>query len=270
MKIYNSHVHTNVSDDCFVSCDEMAAAAISAGASGISFTDHCIGSSFISRNAYTAAKASAKCARLAAEKYQGHIEIFAGIEFEEMRCCPEYAQRIIDTTDFDIILASVHRVLNYSVQKPISQVNFSEFPEAELHKYVSLYFDAVLETVQKCDFDSLAHLTVILRYICVKYGRTLDITPHLAAIDQILNVLIRRSKALEINTSEIKTIGLMPDDNIIRRYRRLGGSLVTIGTDAHTADRITYGFDEAISVLKKCGFDYYVYYKQRKFYKEYI
>ena len=51
---------------------------------------------------------------------------------------------------------------------------------------------------------------------------------------------------------------------IIKRYKELGGYLLTLGSDAHIAKRIAHGFDYALSELSRLGFKNIYYYKNRK------
>ena len=85
-------------------------------------------------------------------------------------------------------------------------------------------------------------------------------------IDEILKLLIARGKALECNTAGYKYgLGhLHPHEEILRRYRELGGEIITVGADAHSPDKIAFAFDNAAAVLKDCGFRYYTIFKGRK------
>lgn len=56
----------------------------------------------------------------------------------------------------------------------------------------------------------------------------------------------------------------MPDIPIIKRYKELGGYLLTLGSDAHIAKCIAHGFDYALSELSRLGFKNIYYYKNRK------
>lgn len=116
------------------------------------------------------------------------------------------------------------------------------------------------------DFDVLAHLTCPLRYINGKYRRGLSIEPHRELITEILRTIIRREKALEVNTSGLHNFygGLMPGREILAQYHAMGGRLITLGSDAHTADRLANGFDETVSLLKEIGFRDYCYYERRR------
>ena len=126
------------------------------------------------------------------------------------------------------------------------------------------YFNDVLKTVQNCDFDVLCHLTLPVRYICGKHKRDIDLSQYDEIIDEILKTLISRDKALELNTSEIANVGLMPNKEILMRYRQLGGTKLTIGTDSHFKENIAKGFDVALDALRDLGFDAYYYYKNRQ------
>ena len=73
-------------------------------------------------------------------------------------------------------------------------------------------------------------------------------------------------KGIELNTGGYH-YGLgepNPCVGIIRRYRELGGEIITIGADAHTPDKAAYAFDRAEAVLDRCGFRYYTVFKEHK------
>ena len=90
-------------------------------------------------------------------------------------------------------------------------------------------------------------------------------TAYEQAIDDILRIIVERHIALEINTSGIGSFygEYMPYESILRKYRELGGYLITLASDAHTADRVGNGFEEAAQMLKNIGFTNAYYYKKR-------
>ena len=51
---------------------------------------------------------------------------------------------------------------------------------------------------------------------------------------------------------------------IIKRYKELGGKIITIGADAHKPADIAFEFDKAEKILKECGFNGYHIFKKRK------
>ena len=54
-----------------------------------------------------------------------------------------------------------------------------------------------------------------------------------------------------------------PCSAILKRYRELGGEIITIGSDAHTPDNIAAHFEKATEVLLDCGFKYYTIFEKR-------
>ena len=56
----------------------------------------------------------------------------------------------------------------------------------------------------------------------------------------------------------------MPEEKIVRRYRELGGEYITIGSDSHTAHDVGEGVEEAMAMVKRCGFDKITFYVSRQ------
>ena len=78
--------------------------------------------------------------------------------------------------------------------------------------------------------------------------------------------MIEKEKGLEVNSAGLK-YGLPfahPHPDVLKRYRELGGEIITIGADAHTPDKVAYAFDKAATVLENCGFRYYTVFKDHK------
>ena len=85
-------------------------------------------------------------------------------------------------------------------------------------------------------------------------------------IDQILRYLIERGKGIELNTAGLK-YGLPyahPHIDILRRYRELGGEILTIGSDAHKPEHVAYDFYKVREILEMSGFRYYTEFVGRK------
>jgi histidinol-phosphatase (PHP family) len=108
------------------------------------------------------------------------------------------------------------------------------------------YLEATLESVKlHDDFDVLAHLTYISKTKCHPAPRPVPYAEHRELIDEILKVLAAKGKGMELNTSGMDRCGgFLPTADIFRRFKELGGEIVTVGSDAHTTDRVgQYSFD---------------------------
>ena len=191
-----------------------------------------------------------------------------GVEMAEYLFDRENAEIIMNLTDYDVILGSVHSVFYEDWTDSYSRLDFgAEAASVEKVKgFLREYFKKVYEMAEKTDFDVLSHLTCPLRYINGKYGRNIDSMEFKTEIEEILKLIIKRGISLEINTSGVGSAfdSTMPDSKIIKIYCDLGGKMVTLGSDAHVPDRIANGFDFAVSELKKIGFDEYYTFKKRK------
>ncbi|MBQ8979473.1 MAG: hypothetical protein IJ080_06920 [Oscillospiraceae bacterium] len=55
-----------------------------------------------------------------------------------------------------------------------------------------------------------------------------------------------------------------PCYDIFRRYRQMGGELITLGSDAHDPSTLGCYFEEAGEMLRSIGFTHYAVYHGRK------
>ncbi len=80
----------------------------------------------------------------------------------------------------------------------------------------------------------------------------------------ILYEIIDRGKGIEVNTSGINRAGhVLPHPSIINRYKKLGGKIITIGSDAHKAENVGSNIGEAVRILKEMGFDAFTVFRKR-------
>lgn len=258
--IVDCHTHTKYSHDSVCEPTDSLHSAKEKGLAGFVVTDHCdiefckendVKTPII--NSVHAAKKLGACA-------------LSGVEMGEALWHCDVANDIIASADCDIVLGSVHAARCGEYTMPFSQIDFSLFSEKQISEYMSTYFNDMLEMLDKCDFDVLTHLTNPLKYITGKYGIKVDLKAYSEIIDEILKGIISKGIALEVNTACLgsRYNELMPERAIIERYKKLGGYLVTLGSDAHTADRIAHGFGETAALLKEIGFEWLCYFKKRK------
>ena len=161
---------------------------------------------------------------------------------------------------FDFIIASTHIVDNMDPYYP------SYFEGRSYKDGHRRYFEDELYAVTNYSaYDVYGHLDYILRY-----GRDpenpFNPMDFMDIFEEIFKQIISRGKGIELNTG-----GLYKDLNqthpckeYLKLYKKLGGEIITIGSDAHTADKIGYGFDKAKDLLLECGFKYYCTFKDRK------
>jgi histidinol-phosphatase (PHP family) len=193
------------------------------------------------------------------ERFLGRIKILYGIELGQIHFDMELSKKILKRNDFDFVIGSVHNLME---DKDLYAICYT----GENTSRVFLnYLDQVKEMAKIGDFDVLGHLTYPLRY-CIRDGQTLRLDDYMEQITEILRIIIQRGKGIEINVSGLRHIMSqpMPSFEILALYKKLGGEIITVGSDAHRAEHVGVLIPEGYHLLKKAGFDTITVYEKRK------
>ena len=260
--ITDTHMHTHNSHDSTAEPFDMCEASVKKGVGVVCFTDHIDVEYVDTVDVFDVAERSVSDALEMRKKFDGKLKVLTGAEIGEYFWKPEVPERLLKMHDFDTVIGSVHSITLGGFTKPYSTIDMNK---PQLEEYMRVYFEDVTKLLLTGNFDVLAHLTCPLRYINGRYSRHLDIHSFEPQITEILSLAIRRGIALEINTSCVGSDydELMPEEWIIRKYRQLGGYLITLGSDAHTPERCANGYDRLFEVLENSGFKNIYYFENR-------
>lgn len=250
------HVHTDISADCNVPMADMARAAAAAGIRELCFTEH-IDLGLPEGPDFTVDFARYRSVleetRAAFPELTIRMGIEAGLDMSTKGEMPA----LLDGLDY--VIGSQHLVYG---EDPYYQRVWEDRTQRQIYDE---YLAESLRTVQGCDFyDVLGHLGYVAKFCPYpdKLMRYADITD---AIDEILRTLVEKGKGLEVNTNGLyMTPDTMPEAPIIRRYRELGGEIVTVGSDAHYTEVVGHAVPETLALLKSLGFDYVCAFDARK------
>lgn len=262
--IADMHTHSENSHDSLCRIEAMRRSQEEKGTAYMAVTDHCDVYSFRAYDIYTPLENVYKTV-LALNKESGHTCcLLAGAEISESFWFPEQGEKANHLLSYDVILGSVHCVRFPGFTEPYARIDFSSMSGKEIKSYLETYFDDVMALLESADIDILAHLTCPLRYISGKYGRKADLTAFREKIETIFTYIIRHGIALEVNTSSYEQLGdFMPGRELLMLYRRMGGYLITLGSDAHIEKNAAVNFDAAVEFLKGAGFRNIFYFKER-------
>ncbi len=257
------HTHSESSHDSSCPIRAMLAAQQEKGTQIFAVTDHFDTDSYRKYDVFTPIRTATETVA-ALNRESGATLLLAGVEISEGFWHPEVCRRITQQTAYDVIIGSVHLVQYRELTYAYSAIDFSRLSTQTTEEYLDAYFDDVLTMLETVDFDILAHLTCPLRYICGKYGLAADLSRYGEKIRRILQQIIRKGIALEVNTSSFELLQeFMPTTAILREYRAMGGYLITLGSDAHIAENASLHFAQAIETVKKLGFPHIYYYRNR-------
>lgn len=194
-----------------------------------------------------------------AEKYAHAITVCIGVEQGLMKSVADKADAYPALYPFDFIIGSSHLINGADPYYPEFWENVSE------EQGTLQYFESILENIACChEYDVYGHLDYVIRYTKSK-GAGYSYLKYADIIDEILRQLIAKGKGIELNTAGFK-YGLNapnPCVDIIKRYRELGGEIITVGSDAHCFTHLGYDFHKVPDILKSCGFQYYTTFKKR-------
>jgi histidinol-phosphatase (PHP family) len=125
--------------------------------------------------------------------------------------------------------------------------------------------EQVYQCVQRHDcYDVLGHLTYISKVAAHPDPKPVYYEEYREIFDEILRILARKGKGMEINSSGVDRCGdFLPMKQFFVRFKELGGEIVTIGSDAHDTTRVGQYADRACEILKDV-FGYVCTFEDRK------
>jgi len=248
------HTHTLCSPDSQAPLEEMVRAAAAAGLGVLYTTDHCDllgedGSPTLDWD-WTPVLEQLRRAR---KGCPSGLELRLGLELGSAPFFPETARSIVTSAPVDLVIASVHNMTPARGGEDFFYFPFDQ--EEQCRTVLEDYFDG-LEAIVGIDgglWDTLGHIVYPLRYINGRAGHHFTLDPWQDRLDGILRAVIAAGKAIEVNTHCGGEETLYAP--ILKRYRALGGRLVTLGSDAHAPRDVGGGIPQAARLLKECGFD---------------
>lgn len=258
------HTHTNFSGDSKAPMEEMIQQAILLGFDTLCITDH-------HDNPYPYTHGELrdlfmldvinyqKHFQLMKERYQDQIQLLCGVEIGVQSKYAEVSYSFTNEHTFDFIIASSH----LSDEKDPYYMDF--FDDKEEDAAYGEYFQSIIDNIRTFqDFDIYGHLDYVVRYGPNK-NKYYSYKKYQDYFDEILRLIIQHNKGIEVNTSGLK-YGLghaHPHSDILKRYKELGGTILTVGSDAHAKEHLGYEFSSICDLLLSIGFEYYTIFQER-------
>ena len=273
MQLTDCHTHTAISPDSDADIAAMLAAARQAGLAAYAVTDHVELCRWypqgyykaLPRNEedffdYTARFEQAMQQNLRAKETAGDMVLVSGIELGEPDVDFPLAERIYCDPRLDFVIASLHELQGKL------DFYFLDYAKEDIYALLERYFAVLLNIAEHDCYDVLGHITYPLRYIEGDAGIPIDMTKYRDSIAAIFRAVIERGKGIELNTSGFRqTYGKpFPEESLLRLYKDLGGTLLTLGSDAHRPEDVAGGIAEGAALAKSVGFDRICYYLRHK------
>lgn len=188
------------------------------------------------------------------------VELRLGAELNMAHLLPERHMRLLAQAPLDLVVGSAHNMSAALGGLDFLLWNYAD--ETLCYKALDDYFTSLLALSRAEFVDILAHIPYVFRYMNDRDGNRVTLERYRDRLEVILTNLIHRGAGIEFNTNRGKS--LADYRSLLEQYHRLGGEIITIGTDAHTPADLGKGVAEAAHMLKELGFRYYTVFRRRK------
>jgi histidinol-phosphatase (PHP family) len=249
----DTHLHTDLSPDADVPIDVYGALAVERGIPEIVITDHLDFDPRAPAFAFADFSRRERVVREAAERWAEHgVTIRFGVEISYESDREEEIRGHLAAHPYDFAIGSVHvpawsPYARHRVGQWIAGRSFAEV--------VRPYFTEVERAIRSGLFDTLGHLDVVKKYV-VEHIPAAAFAAAPEVYEPALRALVEAGMGLEVNASGLRHAPgeTYPPPWTVARYRELGGTLVTTGSDAHLARSFAFGLATAYGIAARAGF----------------
>jgi histidinol-phosphatase (PHP family) len=250
----DAHLHTNLSHDSAVPIDVYCALAVERGIPEIAITDHVDFDPRAPDHRYTSFTTRERQVREAAARWAHRgLRILFGIEVTYESDREAEIREHLARHPYDFTIGSVHVAASspYVDDRVAGWVAGRSFDEI-----VAPYFAEVEAAIRSELFDTIGHLDYVKKYL----GDHVPPSAFAArpdAYEPLLRALVETGTGLEVNASGLRQgpRETYPPPWAVVRFRELGGTVVTAGSDAHAASHFAFGLARAYEIAAAAGFE---------------
>lgn len=257
MYLADYHVHSSCSPDGHLTMAEMAREGIARGLDELCFTDHVDTIQWGTnrpREVYDWAALQAQYNE-AQQQYGSRIKLKLGAELGEAYLSFDRASHLLDTApELDFIIGSAHMSRDDRGYFDLFYID-GDRDDAYYHAVIDAYLKELLALAEWGRFSVLGHLTLPVRCINEMRHKNISFRPHMEQVEEILRTIIPKGIGIECNTNRGNVP--LPDAPLLKLYRETGGEIITIGSDAHSAEYVGCRVRETQALLRTCGFRYF-------------
>lgn len=247
------HAHSTF-DDGAAAPEEMVRGAIAAGLKAIGISAH----SPMPNEPWCVPKEQMGAFRTEMRRlagvYREQIAVYCALEYD---LCSEP-----DFQGFDYVIASVHALdaggRRYAVDhtRAIAQQMIDEAFGGDSDAAAQAYFASVARIAAIPEADIVGHFDLLTKFDEPEPLYHADSCAYQTAALDAMERLVRADKIFEINTGAVSRgyrTAFYPSEALLCALREMGGR-ITVTADAHAADTVAFGFPQAESLARRCGF----------------
>ena len=261
MFLADYHTHSLCSFDGSAPLAELAQAAVETGLTELCLTDHCdlINTQSKPDLSFRWPPVEEQLS-IARPQFEGRLPIRMGLELGSAWEFPDFARDLTSHPELDFVLGSVHNLSLSDGGLDFYYVNYKS--DEDCYYVLDRYFDC-MERLSRMDcYDILAHIIYPLRYMNNRDGQQAALDRYQPQLRRIFTNAIQTGRGIEVNTCRGETI----EDWrwTLNLYKDCGGTILTLGSDAHRPQDVGKGLREAAILLKDLGFSHIARYIHRQ------
>ena len=250
----NSDIHTHT-----IYCDgkstpeEMVKKAVDIGFESIGFSGHSY-TDFDDGWCMSLENTKKYCEEIDALKLKyPQIDILKGIE-RDYYFTP-------DGQEYDYVIGSLHYVEKDGVKYDVD--NFSVFADnvekyfgGNYREFVELYYSTLSDIVEKTNADVVGHFDLVALFNEGNKFFDEGAEWYKNCVLDALSKIAKSKPVFEVNTGALSRgrNKIYPSKFILKEIKKLGCDVV-ITSDCHNAENLGFAYDEAIEIVKECGFE---------------
>lgn len=255
--MFDYHLHSRISFDSNEDPVDMVKAAEKMGLREICFTDHYdFNDEFQDmRDIFLMEDYKREYLPLHSDK----VKIRRGVEAGLTHLNKSEIDALANSFNFDFIIGSVHYAGGYDPY----------YEEFWTRNGIDTAFEKYLLQSLRCvkehdNFDVLGHINYVCKSVHSPTKKPLYYSDYADICDEIMKTVAEKGIGMEINTSGVDRVGeFLPSLDYIKRFRELGGEIITVGSDAHDSSRVGQYIGGALEIAKEV-FGYVCTFENRK------
>lgn len=251
------HIHTTLCNHAYGTMEEYVVKAMERGITEMGFAEHmpvmpeshlCI--SYDDLPYYIERVLALR------DKFKNYISIKLGAEMDMNLNRIDEIGKIIEKSDFDYVIGSIHYLDNW----PFDQKQYiNVFKKTDLTKLYEKFFRTVIEAAKTGLYDITGHIDNLKR---MGFHPPSDVKYF---YDEAASVLKEMNLTAELNTSgyDYPAGEAYPSPEFLSAMNKYGVP-VTVGSDSHKPNHIGRHFEKANEVLIKAGYKEVAIFEKRK------
>lgn len=184
--------------------------------------------------------------------------VYLGAEIDYHEHCEDKIKEFIGMHPFDVVLGSLHFVDGYCISRKMEMRSFlDKLPAVDIHKK---YFTEVRKLVKSRICDVVSHIDLVR-----KHSTPVRFDDYSEEASVLVDDLLACDTGIEVNTSGYVFMGdSYPSVDFLALCKEKGLDKITIGSDAHKAEKLGQNIERAVEKLKRVGYSKIVKFKNRK------